>query len=715
MEEAGKRTTWALTMNANIILRATVSVAQLIFCLIATYQVSAQDTLSTRQLQEVVISATRSERALSELPVPVTVIQSEQIKSMGSLRLNEVLAEQTGLAIVSDHGTGIQMQGFSPEYTLILIDGEPLIGRTSGTLELNRVAVGNIKQIEIMKGPSSSLYGSEALAGVVNIITERPIGTNGTITSRYGQNNTFDLDGSVNYKREKVGLYLFANRYHTGGYDLSTHTEENTVSPFTNYTFQTRLTYDLSSRTRISLSGRFFSEEQESITNIGTSDTPVLLDGSGSVKDWNQNPVVTHNFSDKFKTTFRLYSSSYSTNSVLKYQDTGSSYDETYFDQTFTRPEIQMEYFINPQNAFTAGVGRIWESVKASRYDDKIKYQTNYAYAQYEWQPLKKLNVLAGGRFDDHSAYGSQFSPKMSLQYDLLWWLAVRGSFGVGFKAPDFRQLYLNFTNSTVGYSVFGSNVVEEGVRVLEAQGQIDAILVDPSTFGAIDAETSTAYNFGFKIQPDKKSSINVNFFHNNIKDLIDTKAVARKTNGQQVFSYYNVASVYTQGAEVDGSYSLSNGLDLSVGYQLLIAKDKDIVKGLDAGTIFARDPETNSTKRVNPDDYGGLFNRSRHMANAKLFYENKNGWSGSLRTIYRGRYGFADLNNNTILDDDSEYVDGYLTCNVSIGKTFQQWLKVQAGCDNIFNYTDAQYIPSLPGRLLWGSVALTISNKKIK
>jgi outer membrane receptor for ferrienterochelin and colicins len=673
----------------------------------------AQDSLKTHALNEVVVTATRSERALAELPVPVTVIQKAQIKNIGSLRLNDVLGEQTGLAIVNDHGTGIQMQGFSPEYTLILVDGEPLIGRTSGTLELNRIAVGNIRQIEIMKGPSSSLYGSEALAGVINIITERPDGVNGTITSRYGTNNTLDLGATVNYRHNKFGLYAFANRYSTDGYDLSPDTEGSTVSPFTNYTYQSRLTYDFSSRTKFSLSGRYFSESQESVTNIGTQDVPVLLDGTGSVKDWNVNPVVSHNFSDKFKTTFRFYGSKYSTNSSLKYQQDNTIYDKTYFDQTFSRPEIQAEYFINEKNAFTLGAGRIWESVEATRYEEKIKYHTTYAYAQYEWKPVEKLNVLAGGRYDDHSAYGSQFSPKLSVQYDALSWLAVRGSFGVGFKAPDFRQLYLNFTNSTVGYSVFGSNVLVRGIQQLEDQGQIDAILVDPSTFGTIKAETSTAYNFGFKLQPNQKSSININLFHNDIKDLIDTKAVARKTNGQQVFSYYNVAAVYTQGAEVDGSYSLSDDLTLSVGYQLLIAKDKEVMKDLEAGNVYARDPETNATRRVNPDEYGGLFNRSRHMTNAKLFYENKNGWSASVRAIFRGRYGFADLNNNTILDDDAEYVDGYITGNISVGKTFQQRLKVQAGCDNLFDYTDDQYIPSLPGRLLWASVALTLSKKK--
>lgn len=673
----------------------------------------AQDSLTIKQLAEIVVTATRSERALAELPVPVTVIQQKQIASMGSLRLNDVLGEQTGLAITSDHGTGVQMQGFTPEYTLILVDGEPLIGRTSGTLELNRIAVGNIKQVEIMKGPSSSLYGSEALAGVINIITDRPNGVNGTLSARYGTNETSDFSATLNYQKNRFGLYAFLDRYSTDGYDLSPETEGKTVSPFTNYTYQSRITYDFSDRMKFSLSGKYFTETQKSITDIGTTDAPVLLNGRGDVEDWNVNPVLSYSFSQKFKTTFRLYGSKYSTTSLMTYQGDGSTYDDTYFDQTFTRPEIQTEYFLNAKNIITLGVGRIWESVEATRYDDKMKYQTNYAYAQYEWQPVSKLNLLIGGRYDDHSAYGSQFSPKLSAQYDVNSWLAVRGSFGVGFKAPDFRQLYLNFTNATVGYTVLGSNELAAGITRLQSEGQIDEILVDPSSFGEIKAETSRAYNIGLKLQPFKRSFVNINVFRNDVKDLIDTKPVARKVNQQYVYSYYNIAKVFTQGVEAEATHMLTNNISFSLGYQLLIAKDKDVIDQLKAGEIYARDPKTNITRRVKESEYGGLFNRSRHMLNAKVFYENTaKGWTASARAIYRGRYGFSDANNNVILDDDSEYVDGYLVCNVSVGKTFMNVLKAQVGCDNLFDYTNNQYIPSLPGRLLWASVSVTLSGK---
>lgn len=669
---------------------------------------------SVQELSTVVVTATRSERQLGDLPIPVTVIAKEQISNMGSLRLNDVLAEQTGLAIVSDHGTGIQVQGFSPEYTLLLIDGEPLIGRTAGTFELNRIAVGNIKQIEIVKGPSSSLYGSEALAGVVNIITDKPEGIGSTLQTRYGTNNTFDLSSSATYQGSKFGAYIFADRYSTGGYDLTPESFGNTVEPFENYTFNSRLTYDLSSRTKLNLSGRYFTERQESRFNIGTAHQPEIVSGNGEVKDWNINPVVTHTFSDKLKTTFRFYGTRYRTESAAHYESDGSLYDQSFFNQTFNRPEIQSEYFFNKKNILTMGVGRIWESVEATRYEKTIRFTSNYIYFQHEWTSLQKLNVIAGGRYDAHSVYGSQFSPKLSVQYDALSWLAFQGSMGVGFKAPDFRQLYLNFTNAVAGYSVFGSQEVQVGISRLQSEGQISELLMDPSQFGAIRAESSIAYNLGLRLKPTSKASVNINLFRNDIRDLIQTQAVARKTNGQLVFSYFNLEQVFTQGIETDLSYSLRKPLRLSLGYQLLVAKDKSVVDQLRQGEVYARDPETQATYRVAENDYGGLFNRSRHMLNAKAFYDNaEKGWNASVRMIYRGRYGFGDRNGNAILDADNEYVDGYLTVNISAAKTFRKILKLQVGCDNLFDCTDPEFITALPGRLLWTSMTVNLISKQ--
>lgn len=680
------------------------------FCFVSL-QLVAQDTLRTKQLEEVVVTATRSERTLAELPVPVTIIPKAQIRSMGSLRLNDVLGEQTGLTIVSDHGTGIQIQGFAPDYTLILIDGEPLIGRTAGTLELNRIAVGNIKQIEIVKGPSSSLYGSEALAGVVNIITEKSTGTNGSVTSRYGTNGTTDLGATLNYKKDKFSATLFANRYSTTGYDLTPETAISTVNPYYNYTLQSKLNYDFSKQTQFSISCRYFSEKQNSYAEAAEDLSP--LNSKSITEDWNVNPVLIHQFSDKLKTTIRFYGSGFNNTTDLMYKSNGSWYDSSFFKQHFYRPEIQAEYFLNNKNIFTLGAGRIWETVEATRYDGKMQYETNYLYFQYEWQPVTKLNLIAGARYDNNTAYAAQVSPKLSAQYEINPWLLLRGSFGVGFRAPDFRQLYLNFTNNTVGYSVFGTQEVEAGVQRLADRGEITTILVDPASVRKIDAESSRSYNLGFRLSPIKSVPVNIGFFSNNVSDLIATQAIAQKTNGYFVYSYVNISRAVMQGVEVDASYMLSKNISLSAGYQYLVTQDKNVIDQLKSGQVFKKDPETNITSRVKQEEYGGLFNRSKHMANAKVFYSHKpSGWEGSLRAVYRGRYGFGDLNNSTILDDDSEYVNGYTTINLSIAKNFKQFLRVQVGCDNLFDYTNPDFIAALPGRLLWASAAFTFSSK---
>ena len=162
----------------------------ILFCLFNN--LFGQDSL---RLDEIVITATKTERSLSKIPLPVTSISAKEIHALGSSRLQDVLLEQVGINIVpqiNGLGNGLQLQGLNPDYTLILIDGEPVVGRYTGSLELNRITAGEIKKIEIVKGPSSSLYGSDALAGVVNIITHKSLTNKLTAQIKYAERNTLD-------------------------------------------------------------------------------------------------------------------------------------------------------------------------------------------------------------------------------------------------------------------------------------------------------------------------------------------------------------------------------------------------------------------------------------------------------------------------------------------------------------------------------------------
>ena len=117
-----------------------------LLCLSQQQVKKTKDTVLIQQLSEVVVTATRTIRQLSSLPLPAQLISKKELRETSRTRLNTILNEQTGLITVQNFigGEGVQMQGLDSEYTLVLIDGVPLIGRSAGTLDLSRLSVGNI-------------------------------------------------------------------------------------------------------------------------------------------------------------------------------------------------------------------------------------------------------------------------------------------------------------------------------------------------------------------------------------------------------------------------------------------------------------------------------------------------------------------------------------------------------------------------------------------
>ena len=672
------------------------------------------ETKTVQSTNEIVITATQTEKNVQDLPIPVTVITETQIKQMGSMRLSEVLQEQTGLAIINDHGTGIQLQGFNPEYTMLMIDGSPLIGRTAGTFDVTRITVGNIKQIEIVKGPSSSLYGSEALAGVINIITQEPREKSGIgLRTRYGTNNTADisLDGFVNTKRFKYSAFL--NRYSTSGYDLTPATEDKTVAPYYNYTLQQKFSYVFNPRLKATLLARAFYEDQNSILTFAENGTSYRIQQVGNQYDWNILPQVAYTINQKTRLQLKVYSTFFHTNAIMTNTADGSLYDDSYFNQTFNRPELIGYRTWNKTNETIIGLGSTFESVNSTRYTEKQKFYSTFYYIQHDWTPITRLNIIAGFRYDVHSVYGQQLSPKLSVKYIATKKITFRASIGKGFKAPDFRQLYLNFTNPVAGYSVFGTEEVVAQYNQLQQQGLISQTFIDPAALAPITAERSVAINIGWTMQVTKKINWQLNVFRNDISNMIETSAIAMKTNGQSVYTYYNVSQVFTEGVETNAEYAFYKNFTFSAGYQYLIAKNKEVVQDIKDGKYYARDPSTLMTSIVKESQYGGLYNRSKHMANFKIFYMNKiNGWNASVRAIYRGRYGFGDMNGNLILDAENEYVKGYWLANISVGKSVTSWVNIQMGVDNVFNFTNPAYIPSVPGRLYYISIQFKFNKK---
>ncbi|UII74826.1 TonB-dependent receptor [Flagellimonas sp. HMM57] len=643
-----------------------------------------RDSILTENLDEVVVTATRTIRQLSSLPLPVTLIGKEQLQQTGVTRLDQILNEQTGIIMTPDAtiggGEGVQIQGIASDYVLILIDGVPVVGRSSGNLDLSRFAIGNIKQIEIVKGPSSSLFGSEALGGVINIITEKPTSESisGQVSHRAATFNDQNTNLSLNQRFEKIGYSVFADRLSTDGFDLAPSDEGQTVNPFYNYTFNGRFFADITENLDVFVSGRYFFQEFD------------VQPSTSEEKDANALLRINHDASKKTNLQYEFYYTNYTTDEQVIDPIEEELLIANDFDQKLFRPEIRFNHSFSPNNTLTLGAGYNFENLNRSLFAETVTFDSQYAFAQYDFKPLGKLNIIAGARFDNHSEYNSQLSPKISAKYDITSNFSVKGSVGSGFKAPDFRQLYLDFTNAAGGgYSVFGKEVEAAGIQRLQENNEIATLQVDPSRLGqSLDAESSVGYNLGFTYKKGALSS-EVNFFRNDFENLIDTRILAAKTNGQNVFGYINRESVYTQGAEIDVKYTISKNLNLSAGYQLLYAFDKEKEEAFENGDVFGRNQETLETVRLQREDYFGLENRSRHTLNLKAFYEIPE-WdaNANLRVVYRSRFGLADRNGNDLLDElDNSFVDGYALVNLAFGKTFLEHYSLQLGVNNLLDF----------------------------
>jgi outer membrane receptor for ferrienterochelin and colicins len=674
----------------------------------ATSICMAQDSIPSflkKDLQEVVVTANRGERKLGNVAVPVTIIDKKTIERAGSLRLKDILQEQTGLFITAGFGAGVQMQGLSSSYTMIMIDGEPLVGRTAGTLDINRITVGNIKKIEIIKGPSSSLYGSEALAGVINIITDKSYQQKWNAGLRYGTYNTTDANVGYSDRIGKLGISIHSNAYYTDGYSVRPNTVDRAKLPILRLTQQMNFQYPISAKTQATLGLRYNFEQIKNELGVENNGALVVSKGREQNHDWNLTPTILHQFNDRVKTAVRVYATSFTGEQTLDVVNEKDYRD--YQRHRFFRVEDQTDWKVASTLHVTAGLGYTKESLNSTRYDDVENEKTNnawYGFTQVEYTPTDWLTVVGGLRYDGNQLYASACSPKLAVRASVSEKFILNASMGRGFKAPDFRTLYLNFTNTAAGgYSVYGTIDAVRIISELNRLGQIAQLEDDFYRLSDLQPETSTGINLGFTWYPANPVKWTVNVFRNDIENLIDSRLVALRkvdNNGatSQIFSYLNVANAYTQGVETELNFQLNQHISIQGGYQLLLSADKDELSRISAGKVYTRD-ENGFSRLMKRSEYIGLPNRSRHMANLKVQYEQEGGFFANVRVLYRSKWAIGDRDGNGMYNDQDEFGQGFPLVNFSTGKSFSKGWRVQAGCDNIFGYEDAMYLPNMPGR----------------
>jgi outer membrane receptor for ferrienterochelin and colicins len=285
-------------------------------------------------------------------------------------------------------------------------------------------------------------------------------------------------------------------------------------------------------------------------------------------------------------------------------------------------------------------------------------------------------------------------------------------SIGQGFKAPDFRQLFLDFTNAAAGsYSVFGSAQAQQVIARLDALGQIGNLFPSYYQLKALKPEYSNGVHFTWDWKVNDRTNLSTQFFRNDIKNLIESQQVGTYISGAQIYSYLNIGRAFTTGFEVEGQHQLNEKWTLSGGYQYLVTGDKDQITEIKAGTVYTKNSQGYS-RLLKLNEYVGLPNTSKHKLQLKVNYNSPKGYYLNARAIYRSKWAVNNNNGNEVFDNGDVFASGYIVFNTAAGKAFKNGLSVQAGIDNINNYIDAANLPNLPGRTMFLSIRYQIQNR---
>lgn|GEM_PF-180875 len=652
--------------------------------------------------------------------MPVTIITRREIELMGSRRLDEIMKEQTGVAVVNDiasgsRAIGVQVQGFSSNYVMVLIDGQPMLGRNNGNFDLSRISVTNVERIEMIKGASSCLYGSDALGGAINIITRH-----GAITPQahasllYGSLNTIDatVEAETPFANQRGSVVVSGNYYKTDGFNTDSKymIGGTTIPPYSNYSFQGRTRYRLSRNGTLGVTARY-TEGNSEMVNMWSDEW--VNEDKQTDRDLNLSASYDHNFANGVRSMSRYYFTRYENEMQANWINQNTLIGAEKFGQQVHRLEQQFTYAPIASIQLTGGIGGSLELMDNKDFGQERNLNTAFAYLQTEWQPLARLRATTGLRYDHTNVYRGRVSPSLGLQYNLSEEWLMKAGVGAGFKAPDYKMRYQVFYNPAANYMVVGTDQVRDVMEALDRNGELsfqNSYMLN-LTAGNLKAENSLSSNVGFIWNPNSRLRAEASVFYHRIANQINAVAVGNGTTLGQIFTYRNLPRAVNKGFELSLGYRPVKNLNLSVGYQYLIAKDLSVLDSIRAGNYpynqMINNPITGESRPVTTGDYWGIEDRSRHMVNLKATYEYQP-WNMTfnLRANIRGRYPFQEINGNQFIDEYDAFVPDHTLLNLTMEKKlWKNKLTLRLIADNLLGFTH-RYMPGQPGRVILGGVS---------
>jgi outer membrane receptor for ferrienterochelin and colicins len=587
------------------------------------------------------------------------VIGAEQIQRMAAQNLGDVLGQELNMRLTQDNvlGTSLSMRGMGGENVKILVDGVPVIGRQDGNLDLAQIDLTGIERVEILEGPLSVNYGTNALAGTINLITRKNTGNSSSLKAiAYVEPmGRLNLSVAAGQHFGKSDVLLSVGRNFFGGwapgqsgvFDFNEHLADSTRykpwKPREQYFGRLNYRYALNDKWTLNYKGEAM---QDRITDRGLPRAPYeesafdsdfltqrfdnALFATGKLnKGRHIDALIAH---DRYQRTRSMWIRDLTT---LETQPVPGEADDSRFSLTNIRAT-----YANPNDSarlgFELGSDLNLETAAGERIADGSEQQIGdyAAFASAQWRPVQRLIIRPGLRYAYNTQYQAPVVPSIDVRLQLDTAFTLRASYAEGFRAPSLKELYLYFVD--VNHDIHGN----------------------PD----LTAETSNNYSLSLSYRKAMEKGVlrgEIAGFHDRIHDLI-TLAEENAT----LYGYINVGEYRTLG----GSFSLGwESGHWSVGAGTALTGRYDTVGVRTGGSTYEFAPEVN-------------VNATRNW--------RKQGWSITAFAKYQG-----EQQNYIFLDDGSlsrGRISSYVMADASVAKQLcNEHLTVSVGCKNIGNITD--------------------------
>lgn len=632
------------------------NVLSVVFFVVLCAGVSAQeDSTQFKGMDEVVVTGQYKPQSVKSSVYQVRVISQEQIQRQAGARLQDVLNTQLNIRFSQDLATGgsnINMMGLSGQNVKILIDGVPMVGRqgTTNEININQIEINSIERIEIIEGPMSVIYGADALAGVINIITKKQRKTKIGVTARLHEETVgkeYGLQQGIH--NQYVGVSgNYKNWFASGsvGRNLFNGWKDSAVGRELIWHKKDQLIGNLVAGYRTDNTNLFYRLDglDEIITNPANPTSQPGVDQDYMTKrlmhqlqgSYQFSPAVSMNALASYtRFTRQVYSTLYYPDGDVRIATAPGLHSMSSFNGFTFRGTV----VYRPLKALSFQPGLDINLEKGDGERIKADNQSINDYAFFltsEYTPSSRVNIRPGVRFIKNSVYQAPpVIPSVNARFGLTKALDFRLAYARGFRSPSIRELYYDFFDAS------------------------HTIIGNPNLQAEYSNSFTGSLNWNLKHTDAVKLMVSVNGFYNDIDNMI---GYAPDAVNPTITTYVNIAKHKTRGGTLGGEWHQKNlKASLGVGYTGRFNEYKEAFGNLES---FQWSPETNATFSYTFPKIG---------LDANIFYK------------FTGRLPYYQLDGTQARLVETS---GYHWADITVNKKLFTVLTINAGVRNLFDVT---------------------------